>query len=348
MKVGFNPANIQFDSPCKTMTELKLSLGKDVSINCDNLEEVERINQIFTENPEILKKRSEISHIGIRINPQIGYGKYDMTSTASKTSHFGVAYDTFYDKLSPIFNKYKWLNGLHCHVGSQGCELELLCNGVKSVYNLCEKINNEIENKNQIKVIDIGGGIPIDYRSENELFSYKQYVELIKKEVPEILNGKYKIITEYGRSTIAKYGFTLSRIEYVKNNKDNNIIMSHVGSNLMDRTTLQPEIWKYRISVLNKDGSLKNEGEKKIYKIAGPLCFSGDIIGYNREFYECYSGDYILIHDTGGYTYSMYNRYNSIKAPPYFGAKRKEDGSYEFVCLKKGESYEKTIEFWDE
>lgn len=314
-----------YDSPAKTITELKLALENDVSINCDNIDEIERINMIINENPKLLENKK--GHIGIRINPQIGSGKFEMTSTASKKSHFGIAYDTYKDIIPELFKKYKWLNGLHCHVGSQGCPLSLLVNGVKSLFDLAENINKYL-GYDQIKNIDIGGGIPIDYTSNNELFTYKQYADELEKNVPLFFSGKYKVITEFGRSMIAKCGFTLSQIEYVKNNIDNNIIISHVGSNLMDRTTLQPDIWKFRIDVVDKNGHFMNDKKKLIYKIAGPLCFSGDIIGYDRELPECHSGDYIVLYDTAGYTYSMYNKYNSIISPSYYGIKY-ENNKYE-------------------
>jgi len=59
------------------------------------------------------------------------------------------------------------------------------------------------------------------------------------------------------------------------------------------------------------------------------------------------SGDYIVMHDTGGYTHALYSRYNSIQSPAVYGYKRNGDG-FEFYVFKQRESYEAVSSFWGE
>ena len=42
-------------------------------------------------------------------------------------------------------------------------------------------------------------------------------------------------------------------------------------------------------------------------------------------------GDLVVMHDTGGYTYALYSRFNSIQAPAIYGYETNEDGSYTFI-----------------
>jgi diaminopimelate decarboxylase len=63
----FSPDVIVFDSPIKTVDEIKFALEKGVYLNVDNLKELERIKNIR-------KNIESKSKIGLRINPQIKPG----------------------------------------------------------------------------------------------------------------------------------------------------------------------------------------------------------------------------------------------------------------------------------
>ena len=53
-------------------------------------------------------------------------------------------------------------------------------------------------------------------------------------------------------------------------------------------------------------------------------------------------GDILIIHDAGGYTFSMYSRYNSRPAPPIYG----HDNKSGLFLIKKGESIEDSLKMW--
>ena len=70
----------------------------------------------------------------------------------------------------------------------------------------------------QITTINIGGGLSSSYTQaeEPEEFSFANYRKALESEIPSLFSGKYKIVTEFGRSLLLKAGTTLSRVEYVK------------------------------------------------------------------------------------------------------------------------------------
>ena len=58
----------------------------------------------------------------------------------------------------------------------------------------------------------------------------------------------------------------------------------------------------------------------KEFDVAGPLCFSGDIIAQKRRFpASTRVGDILVIHVAGGYTISMYCRHTSQLVPAVYG-----------------------------
>ena len=69
-----------------------------------------------------------------------------------------------------------------------------------------------------LETIDIGGGLSTSYTDAFEPtgFEYATYKAQLLDLVPELFTGKYKIITEFGRSLALKAGKTLTRIDYIK------------------------------------------------------------------------------------------------------------------------------------
>ena len=157
---------------------------------------------------------------------------------------------------------------MHCHVGSQGCEQDLLVRGARSVLELAEEINTYVavvgEERQQVRVLDIGGGMAVDYTSdaappplpqaeqhkEDDMMNTEEgredektsritpsrYACALQREVPELFSGKYSLVTEFGRYVSAKCAVTLSRVEYVKSAGGRRICVIHCGADLFLRT----------------------------------------------------------------------------------------------------------------
>ena len=99
---------------------------------------------------------------------------------------------------------------LHVHVGSQGCEIDLIISGIQHTFNLAKSINKSVGHK-QVSVVDIGGGMPVNYDTDVTSPTYTQYAEILLKNIPELCSGEYHVITEFGRSLLAKCGWVTSR-----------------------------------------------------------------------------------------------------------------------------------------
>jgi diaminopimelate decarboxylase len=77
--------------------------------------------------------------------------------------------------------------------------------------------------------------------------------------------------------------------------------------------------------------------------VAGPLCFSGDILERDIHLPELVEGDLLLIRDVGAYTFSMWSRYNSRQFPRVLGY---ENEGETMEILKEREDAENVVEFW--
>jgi len=337
-KAGFAPETIVFDSPCKTKTEIEHALKSGVNFNADSFDELGRI-------AEILQTVKSKSFIGLRINPQVRSGGIQSTSVAGVISKFGVPLKNHKDKIKEYYLKYDWLRSIHVHIGSQGCPVPLLIAGIRKVLDLTKEINESLKkaSKSLIETIDIGGGLPVSYYPGENPVSMKQYQTMLRETCQELFDGQFKVITEFGRYIYANTGWVVSKVEYVKREQDYTIIMTHVGADLFLRKCYNPDDWHHQITLVDKNGKLKSGTDKNKYMIAGPLCFAGDVIARDVELPVAEEGDYLLIHDTGAYTLSMWSRYNSRQIPKVIGYNSKHNT---FEILKEREAITDLFGFW--
>ena len=337
-KTGFSIEKIVFDSPAKTIDELKYALNLGVHINIDSFQELERV-------AGLIEKIQSKSKIGIRINPQVGVGKIATTSVAGEHSKFGIPLKENYDHLIGKYIQNDWLTGIHLHIGSQGCDLDILVEGIDRVYKLAVDINSRLIKHGKVRAIeifDIGGGLPVSYSENQPSPTMAEYAKAIKSRCPELFSGKFKLITEFGRYIFANSGWVAGRVEYIKPGINFKSAIVHVGADLLLRRCYNPKDWHHDISVIDCRGIVKSVN-LDTYTIAGPLCFTGDIIAREIKLPSIEPGDYILIHDTGAYTLSMWSRYNSRQIPKVIGYYGQGDN---FEILKARESLDDINKFW--
>ncbi len=340
LKAGYRPNQVVFDSPVKTRADLVFALGAGVHLNIDNLSELERVSELTLTGSSTLT-----GSVGLRINPQIGLGTILESSVAGDYSKFGIPIKYQRKELEHACITYPWLTGVHLHVGSQGCDVSLLTEGIGVLYDFVLEMNEKRKKTGipLINVFDIGGGLPISYKSETTPPSMEEYVKSILNRAPKLFDPEeFQLITEFGRWSYTNSGWTVSRVEYVKHDPSIKTAMIHVGADLFVRECLNPRDWQHEYTVFDRNGNLKHGVDTLPYNLAGPLCFSGDFVAKGVLLPEIEEGDFIAIHDTGGYTFSMWSRYNSRQTPRVLGYQGDR-----FQMLKERESLEELQRFWE-
>lgn len=330
---GVPIARTVLDSPAKTFAELREALALGIAVNADNPEELARIDALMASAPSS-------APIGLRVNPQIGGGTIGAMSTATDTSKFGVGLrdEGARDWVVQAFLARPWLTRLHGHVGSQGMPLELMAAGVKALYDLAEEIN-ERAGRRQIDTLDIGGGLPVNFSSDATTPTYREYAALLHATVPGLLSGRYGLVTEFGRSLLAKHGLVLARVEYAKSAGGRPIAVTHAGAQVATRTVFVPEAWPLRIAAYDAEGRPKT-GAPVAQDIAGPCCFAGDLVAENRPLPRLEAGDHAALLDTGAYYFSTHFAYNSLPRPGIYGYAADADGEVRFATVRTPQTLE--------
>ncbi|PAJ76305.1 diaminopimelate decarboxylase [Pseudoalteromonas sp. NBT06-2] len=339
LNAGYEVENIIFDSPAKTIDDLKTCIKNGISLNIDNLQELKRIDELMIQYPNTK------SIIGFRVNPQIGSGKISSTSTATATSKFGYALNDGNNKqaLIEIYKQRPWLKSIHTHTGSQGCELELMAQGVAVITELAEEINDVI-GLQQIIRLDIGGGLPVNFASEEISPTFKLYADILQKVVPLLFTGKYQIKTEFGRAIAAKNGVIVTRVEYTKTSGNRHIATTHAGAQILTRTAFLPKSWPLRVTGYMPTGEERTSHISPLVAtdVAGPCCFAGDLICKNENLPKLEQNDYVMVHDTGGYYFSNHFDYNSLPRVAVFSITG-EDDDLTIKCIRQSDSLEQVL-----
>ncbi|MFB9516202.1 diaminopimelate decarboxylase [Streptomyces purpureus] len=333
---GIPPDRTVLDSPAKTPAELRDALALGIAVNADNPQELDRIDALVGAAPTR-------SPLGLRVNPQVGAGSIGALSTATSTSKFGVGLRDEGARAEVVrtYADRPWLTRLHTHTGSQGLLLPLMVSGVQEAYELAEEINAAV-GRQQIDTVDIGGGLPVNFASEEQTPTFADYARLLKQTVPGLFDGRYALVTEFGRALLAKHGTILARVEYTKSSGGRPIAVTHAGVQVATRTVHDPRSWPLRIAAYDAKG-LPKSGTETVQDVAGPACFAGDLLATGRPLPLLEQGDVVAVLDTGAYYFSSHYGYNSLPRPAVHGFTIDPDGSVRFSVVRAAQSLDEIV-----
>ncbi|MHA5049482.1 type III PLP-dependent enzyme domain-containing protein [Streptomyces sp. SD15] len=333
---GVSPSRTVLDSPAKTTAELREALALGIAVNADNPQELSRVDAL-------LGSARPASPLGIRVNPQVGGGSIEALSTATATSKFGVALrdEGAREWIVQAYADRPWLTRLHAHTGSQGIPLSLMARGIAETYALAEEINRHV-GRQQIDTLDIGGGLPVNFGSDVTSPTYAQYARLLAEAVPGLFDGRYGLVTEFGRSLLAKHGSAVARVEYAKSAGGRAVAVTHAGVQIAARTVYAPAFWPLRIAAYDAKGRPKS-GAEVVQDIAGPACFAGDLLAEGRTLPLLEQGDYAAVLDTGAYYFAHHYSYNSLARPGIYGFTPDPDTGARFAVVREPQTLDEIV-----
>lgn len=325
---GVPAAATVLDSPAKTPRELREALALGVAVNADNPQELGRLDAL-------MRTSASASPLGIRVNPQVGGGAIEALSTATATSKFGVALrdEGAREWVVRAYLERPWLTRLHAHTGSQGIPLTLMARGVAETYALAEEINARA-GRRQVDTLDIGGGLPVNFASDATAPTYAEYARLLRETVPGLFDGRYGLVTEFGRSLLAKHGTVVARVEYTKSAGGRPVAVTHAGVQVATRTVYAPGAWPLRIAAYDAKGRPK-EGPAVVQDVAGPACFAGDLLAREQALPLLEPGDHAAALDTGAYYFAHHYAYNSLARPGIYGFAPDGAGGVAFAVVRE-------------
>lgn len=291
--------------------------GKEVHVFCGAYQETD-FEEILTcadhivfNSPGQLKKygrraKQQNRSIGIRINPQCstqeGHEIYDPCAPGSR---LGVTRDAWNREMTP--EMVSMLDGLHfhtlCEQDSDALETTLLA--------VEEKFGDILP---QMQWLNMGGGHHIA-RKGYDIARLEKWITYAREK------WQLQVYLEPGEAVALNAGYLVSRVlDVTENSGIRNVILDASAACHMPDVIEMPYLPPLYGTV--------SKGERTYtYRLGGPTCLSGDVIG-NYEFdHVLAEGELLLFGDMAIYTTCKNNTFNGMALPNIW--KRLENGNLE-------------------
>ncbi|HAK27767.1 MULTISPECIES: diaminopimelate decarboxylase [Sphingobacterium] len=296
IECGFDSKKVTFAGVGKSDKEINYALDQNIfAFNVESIQELEVIN-------ELASKKGVKANVALRINPNVDAHTHHYITTGLDENKFGVP-NADLEKCAAVLKKCESIElvGLHFHVGSQITDMTVF----KS---LCVKVNewkNWFEERGkQIRVLNVGGGLGIDYKNPdgNTIPDFEAYFDIFDRFLER--TAQQEVHFELGRALVAQCGSLVSRVLYVKNGVKKNFLVLDAGMTELMRPALYQAYHKIEnISAVDTVESIN-------YDVVGPICESSDCFGKEVPLPVSKRGDLIAIRSAGAYGEVMASRYN--------------------------------------
>tara|TARA_Y100000588_G_C14212082_1_gene907121 strand:- start:254 stop:1996 length:1743 start_codon:yes stop_codon:yes gene_type:complete len=281
---NISPEQILFTPNFCARDEYEFALELGCHITVDNVYVLQQWPQIFKDKKIIL-----------RIDPGSGAGHHKYVCTGGNESKFGIPQSQLPQVLE-LTQQYRiHVVGLHAHSGSGILKPDLWQDTAKLLCEIAKDFHD-------VQFINLGGGLGIVEKPGQTALNLdllNQSLWAVKTSYPQ-----YDFWMEPGRYFVAESGVILAKVTQLKEKGDTQFVGIDTGMNSL----LRPALYGAYHEVVN----LSKYHDAKINRthIVGPICESGDTLGYDRMMPDTHENDVVLIANTGAYGYCMGSHYN--------------------------------------
>ena len=298
---GIPPDKIMFSGVGKTAHELALAVEQ--RILCVNVESEAELELLA----EIAASKGRPADISIRVNPDVDPRTHAKIATGKAENKFGIPISRARD----VYARAAKLEGVRVagvdmHIGSQIVELDPFNDAFALLADFVRQLRAD---GHVIKHVDLGGGLGIPYREDNEPPPDPDaYAAVVKRATRDL---GCQLIFEPGRLIVGNAGILVTRVLYVKRGEAKTFVIVDAGMNDLVRPTLYDahhDIRPVREPVVG--------APRIIADVVGPVCESGDFLALDRSMAEPKPGDLLAVMTAGAYGAVEAGTYNTRALVP--------------------------------
>lgn len=293
-KAGIIGEDIMFTSNDTPIEEYEKAKDLGAVINLDDISHIEFIDKEIG-LPEL---------VSFRLNPGPERSG-NVIIGDPKEAKYGFTREQLFEGYQICKEKGVKRFGLHTMVVSNELNVEYLIETAKMLFKLAAEIKDKFGI--YLEFVNLGGGIGIPYKPEDEVVDYGQMAAGVKKAydnyaVPAGLTD-LKVYMECGRVITGPYGYLITKVLHMKHTYKN-----YAGCDASMANLMRPGVYGayHHITILGKEDQI----ESKTYDVTGSLCENNDKFAIDRKLPPIEKGDLLAIHDSGAHGHSMGFNYN--------------------------------------
>ncbi len=296
LAAGVPASKIVFSGVGKTAREMDFALA--TGIHCFNVESMPELEHLSAR----AVTAGKTAPVSIRINPDVDAKTHKKISTGRKENKFGIPFE----EARQAYARVAELPGLKAvgidmHIGSQIVDLEPFDAAIRLLSELAMTLRGD---GHPIEHIDLGGGLGIPYRFDNDPPPLPEaYGDIVRKHTT---NLGMKVLVEPGRLIVGNAGVLITSVLYVKGGDHKNFVIVDAAMNDLIRPTLYDAHHDIRPVVEANVNAPRITAD-----VVGPVCETGDFLALGREMPLPEEDDLLSIASAGAYGAVQAGTYNS-------------------------------------
>lgn len=294
-QVGLEGEAIMFTSNDTPAEEFVHAVEMGANVNLDDLSHIAFLEQACGKLPEL---------VCFRYNPGPLKGGNAIIGKPEEAK-YGFTREQLFEGYRLLKEKGVKRFGLHTMVASNELNPQYFIDTAILLFDLITELQAALGIT--FEFVNLGGGIGIPYRPEQEGVNLEIVGEGIRKAYEERLIAKghpeLKIYLECGRCITGPYGYLVSTVRHLKHTYRDYVGMDACMANLM-----RPALYGayHHITVVGKADAPADH----IYDVTGSLCENNDKFAIQRALPEIVPGDLLVFHDAGAHGHAMGFNYN--------------------------------------
>jgi len=301
LAAGVPRDKIMFSGVGKKADELAAAV--DAGILCINVESEPELALLS----QIAAAKGRTVCVSLRVNPDVDAKTHAKIATGKSENKFGIPISRAREVYAQA-GKLKGVRvaGVDMHIGSQITDLQPFDDAFALLSDFVRTLRAD---GHHIDHVDLGGGLGIPYREDNESPpDPAAYAAVVKRATRDL---GCTLIFEPGRMIVGNAGILVTRVIYVKRGEAKNFVIVDAAMNDLVRPTLYEA--HHDVRPVQEPGS---GTARMVADVVGPICETGDYLALERDIPVPQAGDLIALMTAGAYGAVQAGTYNTRALVP--------------------------------